>query len=238
MPGCLSLGTKIYPRGVYHTVQQGQTLFRIAEVYGLDMQTIQRVNDITNPDAILAGKSLWIPNAIQVLPVPKAGDNPKAMIRTKVAEKNIPPPKKLHGTVKPTKGLFDWPLKVGTLTSKFGNRRGRHHDGIDIAARTGTIIYAAGDGKVVFSGKGPRGYGNMIIIKHSDRLMTVYAHNSFNHVGRSMKVLKGQKIALVGSTGRSTGPHLHFEVRNDTHPVNPILYLPPPKVARVASGIR
>lgn len=105
-------------------------------------------------------------------------------------------------------------------------RRGSHHDGIDIAARKGTPIHAAAGGRVIFSGWGPKGYGRIVIIKHPNHLVTVYAHTSRNWVKKNMHVKQRQKIASVGSTGRSTGPHLHFEVRNDTHPRNPLLYLP------------
>jgi murein DD-endopeptidase MepM/ murein hydrolase activator NlpD len=131
----------------------------------------------------------------------------------------------LNNGIKAIKGFLIWPVK-GQLTSRFGNRSGRHHDGIDIGARRGTSIVAAAEGKVMFAGWGPTGYGLMIIIKHKNVLTTVYAHNSHIHVHKNQLVKKGQKIASVGSTGRSTGPHLHFEVRNDSLPMNPLHYLP------------
>ena len=77
----------------------------------------------------------------------------------------------------------------------------------------------------MFSGWGPTGYGKMIIIRHKKNLTTVYAHNLHNHVHKNQIVKKGQRIASVGSTGRSTGPHLHFEVRNESDPQNPLNYL-------------
>ena len=99
-------------------------------------------------------------------------------------------------------------------------------DAIDIGVKRGTPVVAAADGKVVFSDWGPKGYGLMVIVKHPNHLTTVYAHNSKNWVKKNDRVKKGQRIASVGSTGRSTGPHLHFEVRNDTHPRNPLKFLP------------
>ena len=78
---------------------------------------------------------------------------------------------------------------------------------------------------MVFSGWGPTGYGKMVIIKHQHHLTTLYAHNSKLIHKKGSRVKQGQKISLMGSTGRSTGPHLHFEVRNDTHPKDPIKYL-------------
>ncbi|MBT3414020.1 MAG: M23 family metallopeptidase, partial [Nitrospina sp.] len=124
----------------------------------------------------------------------------------------------------PRKGFFIWPTK-GTLTSRFGMRNGRKHEGIDIAAPKGTPVHSAADGNVVFSGWGPTGYGKMVIIKHKHHLTTLYAHNSKLLVKKGSRVKQGQRISLMGNTGRSTGPHLHFEVRNDTHPKDPIKYL-------------
>ena len=118
-----------------------------------------------------------------------------------------------------------WPVKGGVLTSRFGTRNGRNHHGIDIGARRGTPIRAAERGTVEFSGWGPTGYGLMIIIKHPGKLTTVYAHNSRNLVRKGNRVKRGQRIARVGKTGRASGPHVHFEVRNDTHPKNHLLYL-------------
>jgi murein DD-endopeptidase MepM/ murein hydrolase activator NlpD len=112
----------------------------------------------------------------------------------------------------------------GTLTSRFGWRWGRLHKGIDISARIGTPIYAADGGKVIFSGT-QNGYGKMVVIDHGNGIQTAYAHNSKNLVSKGQRVHKGQKIAEVGNTGRSTGPHLHFEVRKNGTPVNPLKYV-------------
>ncbi len=116
-----------------------------------------------------------------------------------------------------------WPLS-GRITSMYGWRRGRHHDGIDIAARMGKPIVAAANGTVVFSGW-RSGYGRMVVVQHNRWLKTVYGHTSRNYVRRGEKVTQGQVIALVGSTGRSTGPHLHFEVRNAIGAQDPMRYL-------------
>lgn len=123
---------------------------------------------------------------------------------------------------KPGRG-FIWPLS-GKITSLYGWRRGRHHDGIDIAARMGKPIVAAANGTVIYSGW-RSGYGRMVVIQHNRWLKTIYGHTSRNYVRRGEKVTQGQVIALVGSTGRSTGPHLHFEVRNTLGAQNPMNYL-------------
>lgn len=206
------------PFGIHHTVQKGQTLFRIAQVYEIDMEVLRRANFIRDADNIKEGMQLWIPGASRVRSVP-TGSSPSRSAKSRSTKKKNAP------TVRPRKGVLIWPAK-GTLTSGFGQRNGRKHEGIDIAAPKGTPIYSAAAGNVVFSGWGPTGYGKMVIIKHQHHLTTVYAHNSKLLVKKGSSVKQGQKIALMGSTGRSTGPHLHFEVRNDTHPKNPIKYLP------------
>ena len=125
-------------------------------------------------------------------------------------------------TKSPQKGMI-WPLS-GKITSLYGWRRGRHHDGVDIAARMGKPIVAAANGTVIYSGW-RSGYGRMVVIQHNRWLKTIYGHTSRNYVRRGEKVTQGQVIALVGSTGRSTGPHLHFEVRNTLGAQNPMNYL-------------
>lgn len=127
-----------------------------------------------------------------------------------------PPPK--IGT-----GTFSNPTR-GSLSSRFGSRWGRMHEGIDIAAKIGTPVYAADGGKVTFSGT-KSGYGKIVIIDHGGGFQTYYAHNSKLVVSSGDKVYKGQKIAEVGNTGRSTGPHLHFEVRKNGKPINPLSYV-------------
>ncbi len=118
-----------------------------------------------------------------------------------------------------------WPVK-GKVVSSFGWRGPKHHDGIDIAAPEGTPVVAAADGIVIYAGNGFKGYGNLIVIKHTPRVFTIYAHNKKNLVRKGQKVKQGQVIALVGSTGNATGPHLHFELRIGNKPVNPLKYLP------------
>ncbi|RKZ52835.1 MAG: hypothetical protein DRR16_02415 [Candidatus Parabeggiatoa sp. nov. 3] len=117
-----------------------------------------------------------------------------------------------------------WPLAKGRVSSPFGWRGRRLHKGIDIAAPTGTPIYAVEEGTVLRS-KYVRGYGYLIEIKHSDMYRTRYAHNHINLVEVGEFVYKGEMIAEVGSTGRSTGPHVHFEVRQSGIAINPIKYL-------------
>jgi murein DD-endopeptidase MepM/ murein hydrolase activator NlpD len=117
-----------------------------------------------------------------------------------------------------------WPVR-GPVTSGYGSRWGRMHEGIDIGAGTGTPIRAAKGGTVVFAGV-MSGYGNVIIIDHGGGFSTLYAHQSRLGAGRGQDVGQGEVIGYVGSTGHSTGPHLHFETRVNGSPRNPRNYLP------------
>jgi murein DD-endopeptidase MepM/ murein hydrolase activator NlpD len=105
-------------------------------------------------------------------------------------------------------------------------RRLAHHDGIDISAGEGTPVRAAEAGRVVHSNSALSGYGNLIIIKHAGAFATVYAHNKRNLVRVGQFIEKGEVIAEVGRTGRASAAHLHFEVRRDGKPRNPVDYLP------------
>ncbi|HUQ38962.1 MAG TPA: peptidoglycan DD-metalloendopeptidase family protein [Acidimicrobiales bacterium] len=125
------------------------------------------------------------------------------------------------GSVSAT-GLI-WPTR-GRLTSGFGRRWGRLHAGIDLASPTGTPIHAAKDGVVIYSGR-MSGYGNVIVISHGGGLTTLYGHQSRLAAGDGARVSRGQTIGYVGSTGRSTGPHLHFETRINGSPQNPRRFL-------------
>jgi murein DD-endopeptidase MepM/ murein hydrolase activator NlpD len=126
------------------------------------------------------------------------------------------------GTGAPSAAGLIWPVN-GPITSGFGWRWGRMHEGIDIGAACGTPIHAAASGTVVFSGW-MDGYGNFVIIDHGNGLATAYGHQSAIYVSGG-HVSQGQVIGAVGSTGHSTGCHLHFEVRVNGTPVNPLNYL-------------
>lgn len=112
----------------------------------------------------------------------------------------------------------------GVLTSSFGERWGRRHNGIDIGADMNTEIYAADSGTVTYAGE-MSGYGNYVVIDHGNGFETAYAHCSSISVSAGDTVLKGQVIAHVGSTGNSTGPHLHFEVKENGEFLNPLDYV-------------
>jgi murein DD-endopeptidase MepM/ murein hydrolase activator NlpD len=127
------------------------------------------------------------------------------------------------GTGAPSASGFIWPVN-GPVVSGFGMRWGRMHEGIDIAASSGTPIHAAAAGTVIHAGW-LGGYGNLVVVDHGDGLSTAYAHASAILVGVGQHVSQGETLSLVGSTGNSSGPHLHFEVRVNGSAVDPLFYL-------------
>ena len=120
---------------------------------------------------------------------------------------------------------YVWPTQ-GTVTSGYGWRWGRMHKGVDVAGPVGTPIVAAAVGVVERAGWSSGGYGNIVEIRHPDGSLTRYAHNNSMSVSKGQSVKQGQQIAEMGSTGYSTGPHLHFEVHQGGAAVNPVAYLP------------
>ncbi len=180
-------------------VKRGDTLFSIARANGLTVDEIKARNNLSSND-ITVGQKLWLAG------IPPENQGSASGSETSRSDCALP--------------------TTGRVTSEFGMRRGRPHKGIDIANRSGTPIYAALDGVVVFSGV-QRGYGNVILIEHPDFVMTVYAHNERNLVSVGQRVSRGQHIANMGSTGNSTGPHLHFEYRVKGTAINPRRVLPP-----------
>ena len=128
-----------------------------------------------------------------------------------------------------------WPTNSVTVTSSFGPRGSEHHDGIDLRASSGTPVYAAYDGKVIYAGSKISGYGRMIVLRHDGKLSTIYAHNSKLYVKAGSRIRRGQLISLSGNTGHSSGPHVHFEIREGVTAINPLILLPPPAVANEAN---
>ena len=124
------------------------------------------------------------------------------------------------------KGEWKWPLSAGIVSSEFGNRWHKFHEGLDIAADEGEPLFASAAGRVIYSDNKMAGYGNVVIIRHDSKTTTLYAHNKKNKVKFGDQVEQGQEIALLGSTGRSTGPHVHFEMRRANAALNPRKLLP------------
>ena len=190
-----------------HTVVPGETVYRIAHRYGVSPDAVMAANGITDAHNLAVGEILVIPGQ------PLAG----AFIT------GLP----LEWTAPRADRQFSWPVVAGTLSSPFGVRGGVMHEGIDIAAPAGTPIHAADEGSVIFAGR-LHGYGNVVIVQHDGGYVTVYGHNQRNLVREGLRVSRGEEIAELGATGRASGPHLHFEVRYNNRPQNPMGYLPEP----------
>jgi len=217
-------------RGAYETyqVRSGDTLNKISKRYQLDYRTLARRNHLRPPYTIYVGQRIYLwrtaPKSTYLpMTVERKKPRKKAIRKVKKAQKKASSANKaFRGS---SKVSLHWPVK-GRLTSKFGRRHGRPHDGIDIGAKEGTPVYAAAAGEVVYSDHRLSGYGHLIIVRHSHDMFTAYAHNQRNLVRKGQYVKRGDTIARVGHTGRASGPHLHFEVRRGPTPVNPLAYLP------------
>jgi murein DD-endopeptidase MepM/ murein hydrolase activator NlpD len=195
--------------GVYYTVQSGDTVEKLAKTFKTTVEKITSFesNGLEEPYTLVAGQKLMIPGGQKAVPVP----NYYPMTRV-----GSPPAGAPKGS-----GRFAWPTQ-GYLSQRFWSG----HPGIDIANRTGTPILAADAGYVLLAGQDTWGYGNQIVIDHGNGFLTRYAHLSKILVKAGDSVKKNQQIGLMGSTGRSTGPHLHFEVIQNGVPRNPQSFLP------------
>ena len=127
-------------------------------------------------------------------------------------------------------GAMRWPLDAYIVSSEYGERWGKMHKGMDMAAHVGEPVYAIADGEVIYAGDGLTGYGNVVILRHDRKTTSLYAHNSELKVKVGDQVTKGSLVALLGNTGHSTGPHVHFEIRDGDVAVNPRNVLPKSKL--------
>lgn len=200
-------------KGIYYFVVSGDTLNGIAKRFKIHPEDLAQINDLFDSNLVI-GRRLFIPN--------------KKTRKDYLAVTQVIKETKLSRIQSDKVVRLIWPLKQYVLTSGFGWRHGRHHDGLDLSAKTGTPIYAAASGKVIFS-KRFAGYGNLLVVKHANDYFTAYAHVDRIIVSEGKTVKQGQQIATVGRTGRATGPHLHFEVHKRTETVNPLEILPKDK---------
>lgn len=196
--------------GVRHTVQAGETLWRIAKAYGVTVEDLAVANHLADSTKLAVGQDLFVPGVKKRVAVPEAEAQPPAVKPTRSADAPLA-----------------WPL-IGVLYARFGPRGETRHDGIDLAAPEGTPVHAADDGKVVFAAE-QRGYGHVVILEHPRGLITLYAHNREILVKEGARVKVGDPIARVGETIKTSGPHLHFEVRENGMPKDPLKYLPAPR---------
>lgn len=215
---------------VTHPVEKGQTLYRIAKAYNLTVEELMDANRIDDPRELKAGELLYIPGASgrksvaeYDAPEPEPSSRPRGVVASAPAEKEKKPPKVVK--VGKGNGTLEWPLR-GVLYARFGKKGKEPHDGIDLAAPAGQPVKTAATGKVLFAGE-QKGYGLIVIVEHDDGLITLYAHNRDLRVKTGQKVRPGQVVATVGDSGKTSGPHLHFEVRREGVPVDPLDFLGP-----------
>jgi murein DD-endopeptidase MepM/ murein hydrolase activator NlpD len=195
--------------GIYYTVKAGDTVAKLAKEFKVEPEKIAsfELNALQEPYALAAGQQLVIPGGRkQIVP-----SNYYPMTRVGKAPAGAP-----QGS-----GRFAWPAQ-GYLSQRFWSG----HPAIDIANRTGVPILAADAGYVVMAGRDTWGYGNQVLIDHGNGYLTRYAHLQSILVKAGQTVTKNQKIGTMGSTGRSTGPHLHFEIIQGSVRRNPLGFLP------------
>lgn len=209
---------------VKHPVAKGQTLYRIARAYGLTVEELMDANRIDDPRELKVGELLYVPGARERKTVIEF-DAPEPEPTARSALPTAEPEKKQPRLVRVGKGtgVLQWPLR-GVLYARFGKKGKEPHDGVDLAAPAGQPVKAAAPGTVLFAGD-QKGYGLIVIVEHDGGLITLYAHNRDLRVKTGQKVRDGQVVATVGDSGRTSGPHLHFEVRKDGVPVDPLDYL-------------
>jgi murein DD-endopeptidase MepM/ murein hydrolase activator NlpD len=236
-------GKKAAGAGTY-TVASGDTLSRIAKQTGVSVPKIKAANGLQ--DGILRiGQTLKIPGgeagAVAKAETP-AGVDPtitgaagpsKPAKATEIAGYTPPKPDKVmvEAESDPAEapdstgiGRMRWPVK-GRVVSAYGKGNGKPNDGIDIAVPEGTPVKAAENGVVIYAGDGLKEFGNTVLVRHEDGLVTVYGHNGDLKVTRGQKVKRGEQLATSGMSGSAKSPMLHFEVRKDSAPVDPSAYL-------------
>ncbi len=232
-PYILKVGQVIkLPKTQYHMVKKGDTLYSISKKYNTDITSLSRINHLTS-NSLYVGQQLLIPSGVSSSRSFFAPKSSYYSVKTTSSQKNTSTTnysakQKYTSAVtvsKNRKSKFSWPVK-GVVISKFGSvGKGMHNDGINIKAAKGTSVNAADAGTVIYAGNELRGYGNIVLLQHSDNWVTAYAHNDRLFVKKGQKVIRGEKIASVGSTGGVSSPQLHFEIRAGKSALNPLNYL-------------
>ncbi|GHS92927.1 peptidase M23 [Synergistales bacterium] len=217
--------------GIFYTVKKGDTAESIAKRYGVSLDRIRKVNVSVNVAALKVGGEIFLPGA-RPEAIAETRDKPSGFKANQAvasnSKKSDKSSDKAKGKQKSSRN-HRWPV-MGRINSPFGWRRHPvthrrdFHTGLDIKASRGTVIRGSREGRVAYAGW-MGGYGKVVVVDHSGGQSTLYAHCSSLLVRQGEKVSVGQNIARVGTTGRTTGPHLHFEVRAGNSPVNPLQYL-------------
>jgi murein DD-endopeptidase MepM/ murein hydrolase activator NlpD len=238
--------TALAPTTSVHVVAPGETLHSIARLYGKPVLALAKANNIPPDTMVKIGERIVIPDVrVSAAPTPPAPVAPRAEAPAAAAAgPNLATAESPHSarlaapvapsgeesavkTAEPAGALpsFRWPVR-GRIIAGFGPKpNGLQNDGINLAVPEGTPIKAAEDGVVAYAGNELKGYGNLVLVRHSNGFVTAYAHASEILVKRGDTVKRGQVIAKSGQTGNVTAPQLHFEIRKGATPVDPSQYL-------------
>jgi murein DD-endopeptidase MepM/ murein hydrolase activator NlpD len=194
-----------------YTVRPGDTLFGLARQFGVPVASLAEANNLQAPYTLSLGQRIAIPAAAPATPIE--------------ARPAVDPFAEAGPQLVSTGGRFAWPLR-GVVIKGYGpDISGERNDGINIAAPMGTPIRAAADGEVVYKGDELEGYGNLVLVRHEDGWVSAYAHTDAIMVRKGEEVRQGQVIAKVGQSGSVGAPQLHFELRRDLKPQDPIAAL-------------
>jgi murein DD-endopeptidase MepM/ murein hydrolase activator NlpD len=231
--------------GSVHVVKSGETLMSISRRHGVALTALAQANHIHASKKLSVGERITIPAGEHVVAAARAEAAPKAALpRTVPAEKatKVASVAVQHAqiakeephttqtvvkTAEPSGAMpsFRWPVR-GRVIAGFGSKpNGTQNDGINLAVPEGTPIKAADDGVVAYAGNELKGYGNLVLIRHSNGFVSAYANASEILVKRGDTIKRGQVIAHAGQTGNVTSPQLHFEIRKGSTPVDPTQYL-------------
>jgi murein DD-endopeptidase MepM/ murein hydrolase activator NlpD len=198
-----------------YNVQRGDTLFRIGRQYGVSPFDLMAANDLDRPQDLQAGTTLRIPQRV-------TAQTPGAPADTASVQQQI----QIDQAAARAQGIV-WPVRGGEIIQRYGpDGDGVVHTGINLAIPAGTPVLAVDGGTVIYAGDGLRTYGNLILLRHRNGLVTAYAHNSQLQVAKNQQVQKGQVIALSGQSGQVNQPQLHFEVRRNARAIDPLTILP------------
>ena len=212
-------------------IKQGETGYSISRQYGFDLTTLIKMNNLKKPFVLKVGQKLKLSgdaNQVKINVTSKPKPQPATVRRVEAKTINLPKPSSIFsGMAMPPResSRFLWPAS-GNVISPFGPKSGGlHNDGINIGAKPGEGVRAAEAGIVAYAGSGIRGFGNLLLIRHSGGWVTAYAHNDKLLVSKGELVSRGQPIANAGQSGNVDSPQVHFEIRKGKVAVNPVQYL-------------
>jgi murein DD-endopeptidase MepM/ murein hydrolase activator NlpD len=251
-------GQTLLPSAPVYTVAHGDTLGRVAHRYHVSVKEIAVANGVAPEAPLKVGMRLAIPvrtptfrpsRTPPAAPVLAQASRPAmpaeshaytpASASVRVAAAEAPPAASVHVAspveappeAAPAGPAFRWPVR-GRVISNYGARvNGATNDGIDLAVPEGTQVRSADDGVVAYAGNELKGYGNLVLVRHANGFVTAYANGSELLVKRNDQVHKGQVVMKSGQSGNAGAPQLHFEIRKNSAPVDPMQYLPSDKTA-------